>query len=306
MSLLRSMIFVPGNRPRMVAKAPTVGADAVILDLEDSIPIAEKPATRPTVRRAIDELTAAGQAQVFVRVNPLGHGKTAFSQDYATDDLTAVVCPNLTGIILPKTEEPAELAVVDHLLARLEAERGMAVGSIEVEPILETAKGIVNALEIARSCPRRVHRVSIGAGDLTLDLGVEWTRDETELLYARMSVVMISRACGLEPPVDGVYNNIADKEGLANSARIAKQLGFQGKQCVHPDQVGILNEVFAPAPAQIVYAQRAVAAFDQAVAEGKASIMLDGKMLDYPIVEKERNLLARAEAIAKRQSKSAN
>lgn len=298
MRLLRSMLFVPGNRPRMVEKAPTLGADAIILDLEDSVPIAEKPATRPVVRRAIDELTAAGQKQVFVRVNPYGAGKNAFSQDFAPEDIAAVVCPNLAGLVLPKTETAEEIMAVDRLLAELESERGLPLGTVEVEPILETAKGIVNATAIATACPRRVKRVSIGAGDLTLDLGVEWTRDETEIFYARAHLVMISRAAGLEPPVDGVYNKLDDPEGLERSARLARQLGFQGKQCVHPSQIPVLNSVFGPTPEQIDYARRAVAAFEQAVAEGKASLMFEGKMLDYPIVERERNLLARAEEIA--------
>jgi citrate lyase subunit beta/citryl-CoA lyase len=286
----------------MVAKAPTLGADAIILDLEDSVPINEKPGTRPIVRQAVDDLTAAGQRQVFVRVNPYGAGKNAFSQDFAPDDIVAVVCDNLAGLVLPKTESAEELLAVDNLLAELEADRGMAVGSIEVEPILETAKGIVNAMAIATACPRRVKRVSIGAGDLTMDLGVEWTRDETEIFYGRAHLVMVSRAAGLEPPMDGVYNKLDDIEGLERSARLAKQLGFQGKQCVHPSQIPVLNAVFGPTPAQVEYARRAVAAFDQAVAEGKASIMFEGKMLDYPIVEAERNLLARAKAIEARQA----
>lgn len=300
--LLRSMLFVPGNRPRMVEKAPTIGADAIILDLEDSVPIAEKPATRPVVREAVDTLTARGQSQVFVRVNPFGAGKNAFSQDFATDDIAAVVCANLAGIVLPKTESAEEILAVDDLLERVERERGLAVGSVEVEPILETAKGIVNAMAIATACPRRVKRVSIGAGDLTLDLGVEWTRDETEILYGRMSLVMISRAAGLEPPMDGVYNKLDDLEGLERSAGLAKQLGFQGKQCVHPSQVPVLNAIFGPDPEHVAYARRAVAAFDEVVAAGKASLMFEGNMLDYPIVERERNLLARVAEIEARKA----
>lgn len=282
----------------MVEKAATLEADAIILDLEDSVPPAEKPSTRPTVRQAIDDLTAAGKV-VFVRVNPMG-SKTAFSQDFTAEDVAAVVCANLAGIVFPKVEAAAEVIAIDRLIAERERALGLPEGGIEVEPILETARGIMSAPQVATACPRRVKRMSIGAGDLTLDLGVEWTRDETEILFGRMWLVMASRAAGLEQPIDGVYANLEDDEGLLRSARLARQLGFQGKQCVHPRQIAILNEVFSPTEAQIDYARRAVAAFDQAVSEGKASTLFEGKMLDYPVVEKERNLLARAAAIAAR------
>ncbi len=282
----------------MVEKAATLDADAVILDLEDSVPAAEKEATRPLVRRAIDELATAGKL-VYVRINPLG-AKAAFSQDLATADVAAVVCPNLTGIVFPKVEGPDEIATIDRAIAEQERAQGLPVGQVEVEAILETAKGIVNAKDIAAANPRRVPRLSIGAGDLMVDLGVHGSPQETELFFARMWVPLISRAAGLEPPIDSTYPHIADDEGLRRSAVTAKQLGFQGKQCVHPRQIPIINEVFAPTPEEIDYARRAVAAFDQAVAEGKASTMFEGRMLDYPFVEKERLLLAKAAAIAAR------
>jgi len=300
MRLLRSMMFTPGNRPRFVAKAASAGADAIILDLEDSIPIAEKVATRPIVRQAIDDLVAAGQRQVYVRVNPLGANKTAYSQDLAAGDVAAVLCPDLTGIVLPKVEAAEEILELDRLMGELERAQGIPEGQVELNPILETAKGIMNAPQIAAACPRRVPRLAIGAGDLTHDLGIGWTQDETELLFARSWVVMVSRAAGIEPPIDGVYATLADAEGQAHSAKIAKQLGFQGKQCIHPQQVPLLNAIFGPSAEQIDYARRAIAAFDQAVSEGKASILFEGKMLDYPVVERERELLARAEEIARR------
>ncbi len=299
MKLLRSMLFAPGNRPRMVAKVGTVGADAVILDLEDAVPIAEKEATRQVVRQAIDDITLNTKTPVYVRINPLG-GKTVFSQDIGAQDLEAVVCPNLAGVVFPKVEAAAEVLAIDRIIAELEAARGIPTGQIEVMPILETAKGILNAREITAACPRRVPRVAVGAGDLTFDLGIEWTRDETEILFARSFVVLASRAAGIEPPMDTVYADIADDEGLLRSAKLAKQLGFQGKTCIHPRQVPIVNAVFSPTAQQVDYARRVVEAFAQAEREGKASVMFEGKLLDYPIVEKERRLLAKAEAIIAR------
>ncbi len=302
MALLRSMLFVPANRPRLLAKAGTLPADALILDLEDSVPIEEKPATRHTVREEVQRLVRETPALIYVRVNPMGAGKNAFSQDFAEDDLRAVVGPGLKGIVLPKTESAEEIIAVDDLLCSLEAERGLEPGSIDVEPILETAKGIINAYEICCACSRRVRRVSIGAGDLTLDIGVTWTRDENELQYARASVVMASRAAGLEAPIDGVFNSLEDLEGQERSALVAKGLGFQGKQCVHPSAIPILNRVFSPSEEAVDYARRAIAAFDQAVSDGQASIRFEGKMLDYPIVQREREVLARAAEIEQRTS----
>lgn len=299
MKLLRSILFAPGNRPRMVAKVGTVGADAVILDLEDAVPIAEKEATRPIVRQAVDDVSLGNKTPVYVRINPLG-AKTAFSQDFAVLDLEAVVCPNLAGIIFPKVESAAEILAIDRMISEMEGARGIPAGQVEVIPILETAVGILNAREIASANPRRAPRVCIGAGDLTNDLGIAWTRDETEILYSRSAIVLASRAAGIEPPLDTVYADIADDDGLLRSASLAKQLGFQGKMCIHPRQVPIVNQVFSPSAAEVDYARRVVEAFAQAEREGKASVMYEGKMLDYPIVEKERRLLAKAEAIAAR------
>ena len=291
MRILRSVLFVPGNRSRMLAKAPTLDADAFIIDLEDSVPAAEKVATRPLVRQAVDDFIAAGRMQVYVRVNPLD-SKTAFSRGVGLQDLAAVICANLAGIILPKTETAAEVIAVDRHIADLEMAQGIPVGQIEVCPILETAKGILNAREIAEARPRRVPRLSIGPADLTNDLGIEWTRDEAELQVARSLVVLASRAAGIEPPIDGIYADVSDREGLLHSALRARQLGFQGKQCIHPDQIGPLNKAFAPTPRQIDYAGRSVAAFDEAVQSGKASLLFEGKMLDYPVIERQRQLLA--------------
>jgi len=299
MKLLRSLLFAPGNRPRMLAKAGTVGADAVIIDLEDAVPIAEKVATRPAVREAIDQIATVHSTPVYVRINPLG-AKTTFSQDLALGDLESIVCPNLAGVIFPKAESAMEIKRIDEAIAHLESARGIPVGQVEVVPILETAKGIMGAMEIAQACHRRVPRVCFGAGDLTLDLGIEWTRGETEVLFGRMWVVMASRAAEIEPPLDTVFPRIDDDEGLVRAASLAKQLGFQGKCCIHPRQVQQVNQVFSPSAEQVEYARRVVELFDQAELDGKASVMMDGKMLDYPIVEKERRLLKRAATIGSR------
>ncbi|MCL5107409.1 MAG: CoA ester lyase [Chloroflexi bacterium] len=299
MRLLRSLLFVPGNRERMLARAGTLGEDAVILDLEDSVPLAEKEATRPHVRQAIDAVSQTTGAAVFVRVNPLG-AKTAYSADLGAQDLAAVACANLAGVILPKVESPDEVLAADALLRQRERALGLPEGQCELVPMLETAKGILFAYDIARAAPGRVRCLSTGFGDLTVDLGIAWTRGEEEVLYARSHLAIASRAAGLEQPLDGVWADIADQQGLVRSARLARQLGYQGKTLIHPSQVAPVNAVFSPTPEEMARAEQIVAAFSQAEAEGKASIRFAGRMLDYPELERARQTLARARAFAAR------
>lgn len=301
MRLLRSLLFTPGNRPRMLEKAAGTGADAVIIDLEDSVPVAEKEATRPLARQAIDTIAKASAVDVYVRANPAG-GKTAYSVDFAAADIAAVMCANLAGVIVPKVEAAEEVAGLAQLMLARERQLGLPEGGIELIPMLETAKGIVNALDIARAAPGRVARLAFGAGDLTFDLGISWTPDETELMYARSHLVMVSRAAGLEQPIDAVWANIQDEEGLRRSAAMAKQLGFQGKTCIHPGQIAIINQVFSPDPAEVEDARGMVAAFAQAEREGTAAIKYGGRMVDYPVAARARQLVELADAIAARRA----
>ena len=286
---LRSMLFTPGNQPRMVAKVATFGADAVILDLEDAVPLAEKEATRPVVRAALP--TLAGGPPRYVRVNALETGLTG-------GDLEAIVCADLDGVKLPKVETADDLLEVDRLLSDLEAERGLEVGQIDLIPSIETARGVLNARSIAEA-GSRARLLSFGAGDFCRDVGVRftgnlWEPDGLELLFARSQIVLASRAAGLEPPLDTVWLDVRDQAGLEQDARAAYRLGFQGKMAIHPGQVPIINEVFSPTAEEIDYARRVVAAFEQAEAAGSASIAVDGRLVDYPIVIKARWVLERA------------
>jgi citrate lyase subunit beta/citryl-CoA lyase len=283
------MLFTPGNRPRMVAKVATFGADAVILDLEDAVPLAEKEATRPVVRAALP--TLAGGPPRYVRVNALETGLTG-------GDLEAIVCADLDGVKLPKVETADDLLEVDRLLSDLEAERGLEVGQIDLIPSIETARGVLNARSIAEA-GSRARLLSFGAGDFCRDVGVRftgnlWEPDGLELLFARSQIVLASRAAGLEPPLDTVWLDVRDNAGLEQDARAAYRLGFQGKMAIHPGQVPIINEVFSPTAEEIDYARRVVAAFEQAEAAGSASIAVDGRLVDYPIVIKARWVLERA------------
>jgi citrate lyase subunit beta/citryl-CoA lyase len=285
--LFRTMLFAPANHARRAEKAISLGADAVILDLEDAVAISEKPAARGA---ALEALSRPRRCGGYVRVN-------ALSTEWAYRDLASVVAKQVDGIVLPKVESAAELITADWLIGALEREAGLAPRSIDLIPIIETAAGYVALDAIARA-GTRVKRLAFGAGDFTLDLNLTWTREETELLPYRSAFVAISRAAGLEAPIDTVWTDLRDAEGFVASVERARGLGFQGKLCIHPDQIAVANRAFAPPPAQVERARRVLAAFDEAEAKGLASITLDGMFIDYPIAIAARRVIARADAIA--------
>ncbi|HEX2151953.1 MAG TPA: CoA ester lyase, partial [Stellaceae bacterium] len=266
---LRSFLFAPGNHARRVQKALSLDADAVILDLEDAVATAEKPAAREAVAAA---LARQRRGLLYVRVN-------AVDTEFCYGDLLAVVRRGLDGIILPKVESAAGLATIDWLLAQLERERGLPAGGIDLIPIIETASGL-ERLGAILTAGTRVRRIAFGAGDFTLDVNMVWSRGESELAPARAAIVTASRAAGIEAPLDTVWVDLTDPDGLEASARTALGLGFQGKMCIHPDQIAIVTGVFTPTDAEVAFAERVTAAFAQAEAEGSAAIQLAGKFID--------------------------
>lgn len=286
--LIRSFLFAPGNHARRVEKALQLSADAVILDLEDAVATAEKAATRPLVKAALEgPRTGLGYVRINAAPTPFCHG-----------DLLEIVGPRLDGIILPMAEAAWHLQAVDWLVAGLERDRGVPEGQIDLIPIIETARGLSAVDEIARAT-RRVKRLAFGAGDFTLDVSATWSRDEAELTPVRSAIVVASRAAGIEAPLDTVWTDLTDAEGFRSSCQRAADLGFQGKMCIHPDQVAVTNEVFAPSPEEVARAERVVSAFKKAEAEGLASITVDGRFVDYPIVYRAERVLARARLAAR-------
>lgn len=290
MSVFRSFLFAPGNHPRRVEKALGLDADAVILDLEDACPIAEKIATRDVV---VDACQKPRAGLAYIRVN-------AATTEWGYGDLVAVVRARVDGIVLPKAETVDEVRAVDWVVSNLERERGLPVGAIDIIPIIETAKGLTKLRAIA-AAGTRIKRVAFGAGDFTLDVAMTWTRDEGELLPARSECVLASRAANLEAPIDTVWADLKDMDGFRASATHVKGLGFQGKMCIHPDQVTVTNEVFAPSEAEVAWSRKAVAAFAESEKAGSASIQIDGKFIDYPIVHRAARIVALAERIASRK-----
>lgn len=280
MPAYRSFLFAPGNHARKVEKVFDCGADNVILDLEDAVAKAEKVATRALVVAALKQPRSGG---AYIRVN-------AFNTEFCYGDAVAVVGPGLDGIILPMVESREQIVAFDWLVGSLERERGLPPGGIDIIPIIETAKGIANARTIA-AAGTRVKRMAFGAGDYTLDMNMEWTLTESELEHARAEMAVASRAAGLEAPIDTVWVHIKDLEGLAHSAKRARQLGFQGKMCIYPPQVASVNAAFTPTEKEIAFAKRVVDAFEKAEREGSSSIQLDGFFIDYPIVYKAQRTL---------------
>jgi citrate lyase subunit beta/citryl-CoA lyase len=289
MSGPRSLLIMPANRADMLAKAIGYGADALVFDLEDSVPVAEKPKARELAREFIAKY--AQQTVIHVRVNALQTG-------LLEADLEAVCVDGLTGVRLPKTESPETIRTADRLISALEQKRGLKPGAIGLGPSLESARGVWFAYDIL-SASRRITSVTCGTaqdGDLQTDLGYTFTPEGNEVLYLRSRVLLAARAAGIEHVLDGSYANVRDAAGLRVNCEAARRLGYRGKSVIHPNQIATVNEVFRPGAAEIDYYRRVIRAFDEAVARGSAATTVDGKLVDYAMVGMARRVLAWAGA----------
>lgn len=288
MSGPRSLLIMPANRESMLAKAPSYGADGLVFDLEDSVPLAEKEQARQLAPQYIER--HRDHALIHVRIN-------AWTTGLAADDIEAIVMEGVSTLRVPKVESPDELREVASLVSEWERRRGLAKGSITLSPCLETAKGVWFAYDILTATPR-VSMVVFGAGqdgDLQADLGYEWSAAGDEIIYARSRVLLAARAAGLPTIHDSAFANYRDSEALHVSARAARKLGYTGKSVIHPSQIAVVNEVFSPTPEQVAYYRRLLETFDAALARGSASVGLDGKMIDYAMVKTARRVLAWAD-----------
>jgi citrate lyase subunit beta / citryl-CoA lyase len=284
----RSSLIMPVNVPAFVEKAHLRGADAICLDLEDSVPPSEKDRARTLVKDALP-MAARGGADITVRISrPWQLGR---------EDLDAVIWPGLAGVNFPKPETVEELQRVDEEITRLERARGIPAGTVKIGTSIESVAGFFNAREIARATPRLV-AIGQGSEDFTLDLEIEPTADGIELLYPKLFMVLLARQAGLYPM--GTMRGVADfrdLDGYRQAVRTAATVGYRGASCIHPAQVPILNEGFSPPAAQVEHARRVIEVYDEAEAQGRASVALDGKMVDIPVVVRAQRLLARAERI---------
>ena len=291
--MIRSFLFTPANVARRIEKALGLDADAVILDLEDSVAPSDKALSRPAVVAA---LARQRQCLLYVRCN-------APSTSWCYGDLVHTVGKGLDGVVVPKIESAADLHAIDWLLANLEREHGMAEGSLDLMPQVETAAGVqrVDRILQARSLrpyagPWRVKRLCFGAADYANDMGLSPTLDEAELSDARARVVLASRAAGVEGPIDSPWFHFKETAAFARALERSRRGGFQGRCCVHPDQIAPVNEAYMPGAEEVASAQRIVAAFGEAEKRGAAAIQVDGQMIDYPIAHRAQKLL---DAVAK-------
>lgn len=287
MLITRSLLSTPGNQARMLEKASTYGADALMFDLEDSVPPDQKAAARALVRKRIETLGDA--APVYVRVN----GPTTGLQE---GDLHAVVSPGLHGIVVPKSESADAVRETDALLTHLESRAGIASGRVEIALALESAAGIWFAYELLSASPRS-RTVMLGSaegGDLQTDLHASWSGTGLELLYARSRVVTAARALRIENILDGAYSNAKDIAGFVADSEMSRRLGYRGRMVIHPDQVAEANRVFAPTDQDIAFSERVVAAFESAEATERGALAIDGVMVDQAMLRRARTLLAEA------------
>jgi citrate lyase subunit beta/citryl-CoA lyase len=282
---IRTELFVPGNKEDWMRKAPRYGADALILDLEDSVPLEHKLAARILVAKMLQELGEAGQTLV-VRVNRLETGLTA-------EDLEAITGPHLYCVLLPKVEGPADVVEVDTLLRHFERQKGLELGRIFIDPSLETASGIRQSWEIAISSPRVAHMGASGGkgGDTARSIGFQWTPEGLETLFLRSKVLVDVRAAGIPYPMSGGWMDIHDLEGLGRAAQQAKQLGYTGMHLIHPSHVPVVNEVFTPTPEEVAHYKGLIEAMEATRAQGGAAVTFDGDMVDIAHEETARAML---------------
>jgi len=272
----RSVLFSPGDQPDLMGKAPGTDADVVVFDLEDAVVPGQKARAREAVAAVVADLDAS--CEVCVRLNPLGQG--------GETDLDAVLDAGPDSLMLPKVDAAADVrAVADRL-----ADRGV---DVPVLALLETASGILNAQEIA--AVDATDAVLLGAEDLSADIGATRTAEGTEILYARERVVLAAASAGVDA-IDTLYTDFEDREGLASDAAFAVELGYDGKMAIHPAQVPVINDAFAPDPEEIEWARRVVEARDAAKAEGRGVFEVDREMIDAPLVTQAETILDRAAA----------
>ncbi len=272
--LLRTLLYIPGNKEDWIIKSPKYSSDALILDLEDSVPIDEKPVAREIISRLIGELSAQGET-IFVRVNSISSRMTEL-------DLSKIVQEGLYAISLPMVEGPKDIEILDKLLSIEEENKGLPVGSILIDPGLETAYALRFAYDVAKVSRRVAHMGAGGGrgGDIARAVGYKWTPEGLETLFLRSKVLLDSKAAGISFPVTGLWQDIEDIDGLKRFAIQSREIGYTGMAVIHPSHVPVVNEIFSPSQDEIKECQGLIKAMDEVRKSGGAAVSYLGGMVD--------------------------
>ncbi|GAB3057478.1 HpcH/HpaI aldolase/citrate lyase family protein [Salinicoccus sesuvii] len=273
-------LFIPGDKKKFLEKVNELQADVIIFDLEDSVVPKDKKKAREMVEAALRQ-TKPGSRN-FVRVNDI-------HSPFFIDDISTLAGTAPDGIVIPKVNTQDEMMIADFLLRNYEKANNLAIGSISIVPLIETGKGIMNVVDIAKST-KRVEALAFGAEDYMLDVSIP--KDEgNALLYARSILVTASSAADIAPPIDSVYTDFNDPEGLKTASLRSRGFGFQGRLVIHPKQLETINEIFAPTDYEIEEARKIVEAYETSFNDGDGALQVNGKMIDAPIAERAKKIL---------------
>ncbi len=285
---IRSFLYVPGNNLKMMHNALKTEADAVIFDLEDSVLVGEKEKARDQVSKLIASSNQAkGKGpKIYVQINRLDNPESAA-------DIHKIINSNLSGIFLPKAENPEEIQWIDRLITDVEVDCRIPKGEVDLIPKIESAEGLYNAKAIAGAC-KRVSRLALGAINYALDMGICITNTGEELIFPRTQLVLACRLENKRPPVDCVCTEITNLDMIYNDTQRGKNLGMAGKMVIHPNQIEIVNKIYSPGEEEIEAARRVVSAYKEASMRGIGVIQVDGKMVDHSIVQKAKRTIEAA------------
>lgn len=286
MKLRRTMLFVPGNDPGKLLNAGIYGADSLVFDLEDAVSVGEKDSARDLVKNAI--MFNEYPCEVGVRINHI-------STPFGYDDLREIMKARPAFIRVPKSEETADIVAVDDYITQLEKEYGYEVGGVKIVLTIETALGIINSYQLAKSS-KRIVAIGLGAEDFAADLETNRTADGREILFARSQLLLSARAAKVQA-IDNVYADVANEAGFMADTLLGKELGFSGKSVIHPNQVEIVHRMYTPTLNEVSKAQKIIGAYQEALAKKSGVIALNGKMIDGPIVARAERTLRFAQAV---------
>ncbi|HXF81354.1 MAG TPA: CoA ester lyase [bacterium] len=281
---LRSMLFVPGDQPRMLEKARGLPADALIFDLEDGVAPKDKPRARTLIR---DALASGGLPErVWLRPNALATGQFE-------DDLLACLLPPVVGVVVPKSRTARDVEIAASVVASLAAARGFR-HPVRLALLIETPPAVLGAADLAAAAGDRLAALVFGADDLAAEMGLPRTAGNDEVRVPRAHVALVAHAVGVEA-IDLVYTAVRDLDGLRRECQQGRLLGYTGKQVIHPDQIAPVQEIFAPSAEELAWARRVMEAYHAAP---RGALVVDGRMVDAPIVRRAERLLARAARLA--------